>query len=115
MSSDVLFNTIRAAARGETLLQPEIMERLLLRTALAATQPANPRGPLDLTEREVEVLTYVAGGERNKEIAARLRVSESTIKAHLASIYGKLGVDSRASAVAVALKRGILSRSSTEE
>ncbi len=108
MSSDVLFNTIRAAARGETLLQPEIMERLLSRTMKPA-QPAHAGWQSQLTEREREVLAYVAQGDRNKEIAVRLKVSESTIKAHLASIYAKLGVDSRASAVAIALERHLLS------
>jgi len=73
------------------------------------------REQLDLTEREREVLEYVARGERNKEIAFRLRVSESTIKAHLASAYAKLGVDSRAAAVAVALERHLLSSRSAGE
>ncbi|MBO0797025.1 MAG: response regulator transcription factor, partial [Ktedonobacteraceae bacterium] len=59
--------------------------------------------------REREVLEGVARGERNKEIALRLGISEPTVKSHLASIYYKLGVDSRASAVAVAIARGLLS------
>jgi len=99
---ETLFNTIRAAARGETLLKPEIMARLL-------SQPeTRPHGDLDLTDRELEVLAAVARGERSKEIAARLGITERTVKAHLASIYNKLGVDSRAAAVAVASQRGLL-------
>ena len=88
------------------------VEELLARAA-GPSQPVYRRGPperMDLTERELEVLAHVAQGDRNKEIAVRLRVSESTIKAHLASIYSKLGVDSRASAVAAALQRQLLSR-----
>jgi NarL family two-component system response regulator YdfI len=50
-----------------------------------------------------------AQGERNKEIAARLGITERTVKAHLTSVYNKLGVDSRASAVAVAMQRGLMS------
>jgi NarL family two-component system response regulator YdfI len=103
---DTLLNTIRAAARGETLLKPEIMARLL-----SQTEPhlaSKPRGDLDLTDREREVLKAVARGERSKEIAARLGITERTIKAHLASIYNKLGVDSRAAAIAVASQRGLL-------
>ena len=100
---ETLFNTIRAAARGETLLKPEVMARLL-------SQPeTRPHGDSDLTDRELEVLAAVARGERSKEIAARLGITERTVKAHLASIYNKFGVDSRAAAIAVASQRGLLS------
>ena len=99
---DTLFNTIRAAARGETLLKPEILARLL-------SQPeSKPRSGLDLTDREIQVLKAVARGERSKEIAAQLGITERTVKAHLAGIYNKLGVDSRAAAIAVASQRGLL-------
>ena len=101
-----LFETLRAAARGETLLKPEIMARVLSRVAV----PASPRSSdsTGLTDRELEVLRSVARGERSKEIALQLGISERTVKAHLASIYGKLGVDSRAAAIAVAAQRGLL-------
>jgi len=102
-----LFDTIRAAARGETLLQPEILARVLAR-ADDRVQPAPEPEAEVLTERELEVLTAVARGERNKEIALQLGVTERTIKAHLTNIYNKLGVDSRAGAVAVAMQEGIL-------
>jgi two-component system, NarL family, response regulator YdfI len=61
-----------------------------------------------LTAREVNILQRVALGERNKEIAVFFGISEPTVKTHLANIYYKLGVDSRAPAVAVALEKGIL-------
>ncbi len=99
-----LFDTIRAAARGETLLKPEIMSRLLQ----AASAPAASTNPFNLTEREREVLAAVALGERSKEIAAKLHITERTVKAHLASIYQKMGVDSRAGAIAVAAQNGLL-------
>lgn len=113
MSGETLVQTIRAAVRGEILLQPEIMARVLAqaseRPAASAARGGRAPGRVgELTEREREVLAAVARGERSKEIAARLGVTESTIKAHLASIYTKLEVDSRASAVAVALARGLL-------
>ena len=54
------------------------------------------------------MLTAVARGDRNKEIALQLGVTERTIKAHLTNIYNKLGVDSRAAAVSVGIQRGIL-------
>ena len=100
-----LFDTIRAAARGETLLKPEIMARVLSQ----ANKPKPERKEsIDLTDREFEVLALVAHGERSKEIAIQLGISERTVKAHLASIYEKLGVDSRAAAIAIAAQKGIL-------
>jgi NarL family two-component system response regulator YdfI len=103
-----LFHTIRAAAQGETLLQPDVLARVLTH---AQPPPAASHQPpaTDLTERELEVLTAVARGDRNKEIARDLGVTERTIKAHLTNVYNKLGVDSRAAAVSVALQQGILS------
>jgi two-component system, NarL family, response regulator YdfI len=102
---ETLFNTIRAAARGETLLKPEIIARVLSK---AGKNNTRTEVESDLTERELEVLRGVAQGERSKEIAARLGISERTVKAHLASIYNRLGVDSRAAAIAVAAQRGLL-------
>lgn len=106
-----LFQTIRAAARGETLLQAEVMARLLAHTILARRKNnlrGRPKcaGVIELTEREHDVLAGVARGERNKEIALRLGISETTVKTHLVSMYHKLEVDSRASAVVVAIERG---------
>jgi NarL family two-component system response regulator YdfI len=102
---ETLFNTIRAAARGETLLKPEIIARVLTQAGGTGAQAAFAT---DLTERELEVLRAVAQGERSKEIAVRLGISERTVKAHLASIYNRLGVDSRAAAIAVAAQKGLL-------
>lgn len=102
-----LFNTIRAAARGETLLQPEIMAQLL---TVPESEPASTESSDDtgMTDRELEVLAAAAKGERSKEIAYRLGITERTVKAHLSNIYSKLGVDSRAAAVAEAMQRGLL-------
>lgn len=102
-----LFDTIRAASRGETLLKPEIMARLLAQTNLPASGSRSAQ-TVNLTERELEVLRSVARGERSKEIASQLGISERTVKAHLASIYNKLGVDSRAAAIAVAAQMDLL-------
>lgn len=102
---ETLFNTVRAAARGETLLKPEIIARVLSK---AGDMSASAAASTSLTERELEVLKAVAQGERSKEIAVRLGISERTVKAHLASIYNRLGVDSRAAAIAVAAQKGWL-------
>lgn len=109
---ETLFQAIRTAARGAMLLQPEIMARILAHTPITP-QPARDASPqpvpitnIELTEREREVLQAVARGERSKEIAAHLGISLRTVGAHLTSIYTKLQVDSRASAVAI--KHGLL-------
>jgi len=102
-----LFDTIRAAARGETLLKPEIMARVL---SQRSTTKAETNASLNLTDRELQVLEAVAHGERSKEVASHLGISERTVKAHLASIYQKLEVDSRAAAIAVAAQNGLLKK-----
>ena len=102
-----LLDTIQAAAKGETLLKPEILARVL--SAHMPPRSVSPnRSDSDLTERELEVLQATARGERNKEIAYKLGITERTVKAHLASIYQKFNVDSRAAAVAVAAQKGLL-------
>jgi NarL family two-component system response regulator YdfI len=101
---ETLFNTIRAARRGETLLKSEILASVLSMAGGAS----DPAVSSDLTQRELEVLRAVAQGERSKEIAVQLGISERTVKAHLASVYHRLGVDSRAAAIAVAAQRGLL-------
>lgn len=103
-----LFDTIRAAARGETLLKPEIMAKVL-NLAGGERRVVSKEGKLvELTDREQEVLEAVARGDRSKEVAYQLGISERTVKAHLASIYGKLGVDSRAAAISIAMQKGLL-------
>ncbi len=108
-----LFRAIRAAARSEMVVQPEVMARILSHAAHGvSSSPATPanhtRRETDLTERELEVLESLVRGERNKEIAMRLGVTERTVRAHLSAIYMKLNVDSRALAVAVAIERGLI-------
>jgi len=116
-----LFRTIKAGAGGEILLQPEILQRIM-REQASSNAPHHHTGSGDpvkdpaapeivdtnLTGREIEVIRRVAAGERNKEIAYHLAISESTVKAHLSHIFTKLDVDSRAGAVAVAAQHGLL-------
>ena len=103
---EMLFDTINAASRGETLLSPQIMQRVLSQTdSMKSTTSAHG---IELTKREFEVLRGVAEGGTSKEIAYNLNITERTVKAHLTSIYNKLGVGSRAAAIAEAAKRGWL-------
>ena len=74
-----------------------------------ATRSATAEGGRPaLTGRELQILEAVTQGERTRQIAARFDIAERTVKAHLASIYGKLEVDSRAGAVAKAIRRGLV-------
>lgn len=108
----ILLDAIRKAARGERVIQPDVMERLLSHAARAtgmpSSTPMHEKGQINLTRRELEVLAGAARGERSKEIAARLGITERTVGAYMTGIFTKLNVDSRASAVAVALERGLL-------
>ncbi|MBC8504937.1 MAG: response regulator transcription factor [Anaerolineales bacterium] len=109
VTRESLIRTIQAAARGETLLSPEVMQKVL---AFSQSPPEQPKpkdsAGITLTDREQEVLEAVATGETNKGIAFQLGISERTVKAHLKTTYDKLGVDSRAAAIAVAAQRGML-------
>ncbi len=112
-SSETVLKAIRTVARGELLAQPEVMARILAHAAAhvdASAFPLRPTGESVLTERELEILVAVAQGKRGKEIAAQLHIADRTVRAHLTNVYYKLGVDSGASAVAVAHERGLLPR-----
>ena len=98
---DELARGIRAVMRGAAALEPAVAARLLERIA------EGERGD-ELSERELEVLRLLVAGASNKTIAAQLSLSENTIKTHISRIFAKLGVQSRAEAVAVALQRGLV-------
>ncbi|MBB2947020.1 DNA-binding NarL/FixJ family response regulator [Actinoplanes lutulentus] len=97
---DELIRGARAAARGETVLSPAVAMRLVTRVRTPAPQV--------LSQRELEVLQLVAGGNTNREAAKRLFITEATVKSHLLSIYAKLGVSDRAAAVAEGFHRRLL-------
>lgn len=96
---DALVDAVQRAARGETVLAPMVAERLVSR--MRSSTPS-------LSGRELEVLTQVADGASNRQIAKALVVSEATVKSHLVHIFDKLGVDSRTAAVAAARRDGLL-------
>ncbi len=99
---DELRRAVRAAHRGETVLAPSVTSRLV-------GQLRNPPRPTEaLSDRELEVLRLIAEGETNRGAAARLFISEATVKTHLIHIYAKLEVNDRAAAVARAFERGLL-------
>jgi DNA-binding NarL/FixJ family response regulator len=95
-----LLRAVRAAAQGQAVLSPSVASRLMNRVREPGDEP--------LSQRELEVLGLVAAGSTNREAAARLFISEATVKTHLLHIYAKLGVGDRAAAVAEAFNRGLL-------
>jgi DNA-binding NarL/FixJ family response regulator len=99
-----LIALLRQAARGEPAVSPNLAVSLF-----AQLEPADREESYDdpaLTEREMEVLRWVASGATNKRIAQGLYLSVRTIEGHLANIYGKLGVNSRTEAALIAIRRG---------
>ncbi|GAB3582888.1 response regulator transcription factor [Amycolatopsis endophytica] len=95
-----LFRAVRAASRGEAVLSPAVASRLMGQMRAPARE--------ELSRREIEVLTLIARGGTNKDAAARLFISEATVKTHLLHAYAKLGVKDRAAAVATALRQGLI-------
>jgi DNA-binding NarL/FixJ family response regulator len=95
-----LFTAIHSAASGRTALSAPVADRLMAR--MRSPHPT-------LSEREREILGQLARGLGNREIARALFISEATVKTHLGRIYGKLGVETRSGAVAVAKERRLLS------
>nr|WSY57667.1 response regulator transcription factor [Streptomyces sp. NBC_00886] len=95
-----LFTAIHSAASGRTALSAPVADRLMAR--MRSPHPT-------LSGREREILGQLARGLGNREIARALFISEATVKTHLGRIYGKLGVETRAGAVAVAKERRLLS------
>ena len=90
-------DAVRRVAQGESLLPPSIASKL-------AESMAHP----ELSERELQVLQYMASGRSNKEIGQVLYISENTVKAHVKSILAKLDAMGRTEAIAIATKRGLI-------
>lgn len=102
---DDLFRGIRVVAEGGSLLQPSVAARLLSRVGQMLKQEDAAE---HLTDREKEVLELLARGQRNKEIADALFISERTVKFHVGIIFQKLGVSNRAEAVSRAIQTGLV-------
>jgi DNA-binding NarL/FixJ family response regulator len=105
ITANELAQAVRTIARGEVLVQPQIAGRLISRFG---KQAQGNFAHETLTAREQEVLSLLARGLRNKEIAARLIVSERTVNFHLANIYQKLNVSGRTEALSKALEQGLI-------
>jgi len=106
---DELVHAVREAYLGKVQLHPEIARKLMSAVAAkdepSASRPASRSGD-GLTEREQEVLCLIADGLNNREIAEKLVISEKTVKTHVSSILGKLGLADRTQAAIYALRHG---------
>lgn len=108
VSFEQLTKSIRAVARGESLILPAVTERVLKGLERIPRDSDGQEDPDPLTHREREVLRLMAGGYSNREIARALGATEGTIKNHASSILSKLGVRDRTRAVLKALGRGYI-------
>jgi two-component system, NarL family, response regulator YdfI len=106
VSSDQLVAALEAVAAGLIVVSPAEVGALFPSAEPASRPVAELTEPL--TPRESEVLQMLASGLANKEIAARLAISEHTVKFHVASILGKLGAGSRTEAVSLGIRRGLI-------
>jgi DNA-binding NarL/FixJ family response regulator len=110
VTAERLFDAVRVVAAGEALLAPTVTRRLISEFArLRPSQSAPGAAALGtLTPRETQVLRLVAEGLSNPEIAARLVVTEETVKTHVSRVLGKLGLRGRTQAVVTAYESGLV-------
>ncbi|MGD9960749.1 response regulator [Nocardioides sp.] len=102
-----LVGHLRRVAEGETVIDPALAGRVALSAARLNAGEFWAGAHLGLTQRESEVLELLVSGHSNKAVAARLVVSEDTVKTHIRGLYRKLGVSERSGAIAVALREGL--------
>jgi DNA-binding NarL/FixJ family response regulator len=108
--SEKLVEAIRAAARGESFLQPSVAAKVVAEFSRLADRRLDPSQALvdPLSERELDVLRLLAHGSTNRQIAESLVIAEGTVKNHVTSILGKLGVEDRTQAALKAKDLGFL-------
>jgi DNA-binding NarL/FixJ family response regulator len=109
VTAEQLFDAVRVVAAGDALLAPAVTRRLIDAFARLRPRPPHEEARLDsLTPRETEVLRLVAQGLSNPEIAARLVVSDETVKTHVSRVLSKLGLRDRTQAVVAAYESGLV-------
>jgi DNA-binding NarL/FixJ family response regulator len=106
-SAEELIRAVRAVARGDSYLDPAVTSRVLNTYRRAAANTPRPDAVAQLTARELDVLTLIAKGDSNAEIADQLCISEVTVKSHIGHIFLKLDLRDRAAAIVYAYDHGI--------
>lgn len=110
---ETLFELLRGVFRGEAPLSRNTAMKILKRISERGGETIATTAADALTEREVEVLKLLATGQTNKEIGARLDITENTVKNHLKNILGKLHLANRVQAAALAVRQGLVPKDST--
>ncbi len=110
LQSESFFDLIDGIARGEAPISRELATKILDEFSRRLKEDAKAASNEDLTEREKQVLGLVAEGSTNRDIAAKLNVTENTVKYHLKNILEKLHLRNRAQAVAYAMQSGLLKK-----
>jgi DNA-binding NarL/FixJ family response regulator len=109
-SIEDLLAAVNSVYRGEMLCSPRMAATLLRRVKTLASERSSPRARVQLTERQLEIVSLVGQGLTNKEIAQRLCIELPTVKNHLHTIYARLDVSRRAEAAARAREHGLAAR-----
>jgi DNA-binding NarL/FixJ family response regulator len=113
IGSDALLKALESVARGESLLDPALMNKVFARLREAARKERG-QAFANLTEQEVKILALVAEGLTNREIADKIYLSEKTVRNYVSAILGKLGLAHRSQAAAYAVEHGLLAHTREE-
>jgi len=103
-----IFRAVRTVSSGGSLLEPEVASKLLQHISGQNDKSPNDSLPEPLTEREQEVLSHLALGKKNKDIATELFITERTVKFYVSAILGKLSASNRTEAVTIAVQKGLI-------
>lgn len=111
-NTSVYQEAITAVANGDAYIQPCLLTKLIneFREILSDEQTIKPPEDLGLTQRELEIVSYIACGQSNKDIARKLFISEKTVKNHVSSILKKMELDDRTQVAVYAYKKGLVAR-----
>lgn len=111
-NAGIFQEAITAVANGDAYIQPCLLTKLIneFREILSDEQTIKPPEDLGLTQREMEIVSYIACGQSNKDIARKLYISEKTVKNHVSNILKKMELDDRTQVAVYAYKKGLVSR-----
>ncbi len=112
VNSNTLQEAIKAVAQGDAYIQPCLLTKLIneFREILSDEKTIKPPTDLGLTQRETEIVSYIACGQSNKDIARKLFISEKTVKNHVSSILKKMELGDRTQVAVYAYKKGLVAR-----